>query len=59
MAKAVKDAVAEKFEILDQLDETTRHRNHRFIWIGSAVLAVATATGAFFFVRRRLNPTEK
>ncbi len=26
MAKAIKDAVAEKIELLDQLDETTRHR---------------------------------
>ncbi len=42
MAKAIKDAVAEKIELLDQLDETTRHRGFYFFWIGSAVLALAT-----------------
>ena len=59
MAKAVKDALAEKFELLDQLDGVGRRRNYKFLWIGSAVLALATTTCAFFLVRRRLNPSVK
>ena len=59
MAKAIKDAVAEKIELLDQVDETTRHRGFYFLWIGSAVLALATTTGGIFLVRRLLKPTEK
>ena len=59
MAKAIKDAVAEKIELLDQLDGTTRHRGFYFLWIGSAVLALATTAGGVFLVRRVLKPTEK
>ena len=59
MAKAIKDAVAEKIELLDQLDEPNRHRGFFFLWIGSAVLALATTTGGFFLVRRLLKPTKK
>jgi hypothetical protein len=59
MAKAIKDAVAEKIELLDQLDGITRHRSYKFWWIGAAVLALATTTCAFFLVRRRLNLAEK
>ena len=59
MAKAIKDAVAEKIELLDQLDETDRHRGFFFLWIGLAVLALATTTGGFFLVRRLFKPTGK
>ena len=59
MAKVVKDAVAEKIELLEQLDETPRHKGHYFWWVGSAVLALVTTTGAFFLVRRLLKPAEK
>lgn len=56
MAKAIKDEVAEKVEILD---ETTRRKGYYFLWIGSAVLALATTTGGFFLVRRLVKPAEK
>ena len=59
MAKAIKDAVAEKVEFLDQSDETTRSKGYYFLWIGSAVLALATTTGGFFLVRRLVKPAEK
>jgi hypothetical protein len=59
MAKAIKDAVGENIELLDQSDETPRHRGFYFLWIGSAMLALATTTGGFFLVRRLLKPTEK
>ena len=59
MAKAIKDAVAEKNELLDQLDETARRKGYYFWWIGSAVLALATTTGGFFLVRRLVKPAEK
>jgi hypothetical protein len=59
MAKVVKDAVAEKIELLEQLDETSRHKGHYFWWVGSAVLALVATTGGFFVLRRLLKPTEK
>ena len=59
MAKALKDAVVEKIEPLGFLDEPAKLRGSIFLWIGSAVLALATTTGGFFLVRRLLKPTKK
>jgi hypothetical protein len=59
MAKAIKDAVAEKIEPLGLLDEPTKPRGFIFLWVGSAVLALATTTGGFFLVRRLLKPAGK
>jgi hypothetical protein len=56
MASAVKDAVAEKIGVAEYLEEETRARRNNFWWIALAtVLVIATAGGAFFWVRRSLN----
>jgi len=59
MTNAVKDAVAEKIELLERLDGKARRRSHKSWWIGSAVLALVTTTCAFLLVRRRFNSPEK
>ncbi len=55
MASAVKDkeAVAEKIRTADYSDKDTEPRRYNFWLIASAaVLALATASGAFLLVRR-------
>ena len=59
MAKAIKDAVAEKIETLGLLDEPSRPKSFFFLWAGLAVLALATTTGGFILVRRLLKPSGK
>ena len=58
MANAVKDAVAEKIDLLDRLDGNTRRKSYKRWWIGSAVLAFVSTACAFLLVRR-LNRPEK
>jgi hypothetical protein len=59
MTNAVKDAVAEKIELLDRLDGKARRRSYKSWWIGSVALALVITTSAFLLVRRRFNSPEK
>ena len=52
MANAVKEAIQEKIEIVDQIDEIYAKKGFNFWLLIPATMAVATATGAFFLVRR-------
>jgi hypothetical protein len=56
MASAVKDAVAEKIGVEEYLEDTTQPGRNNLLWITLAtVLALATVSGAFLWVRRSLN----
>ena len=52
MANAVKEAIKEKVEIIDQVDDMYAKKGFNFWLLIPATMAVATATGAFFLVRR-------
>ena len=52
MAHAVKEAVQEKIDIIDQLDDMYAKKNPKYWLLIPATLAVAAATGAFVWVRR-------
>jgi len=58
MANAVKEAIQEKIEIVDQLDDFYAKRGFNYWLLIPATLAVATATGAFILVRRVLKHKE-
>jgi hypothetical protein len=60
MANAVKDAVAEKISVKDYPNEIGKEpKRSRFWLIASAiVLALATASGAFLWVRRSFSSAE-
>ena len=59
MANAVKDAIKEKIEFMEELDGVTRHKGFNYWLLIPAVLMVVCATGGFLWVRRWLNPSEK
>jgi len=59
MANAVKDAVKEKIEIMEELDGVIRHKRFNYLLLIPAVLTVACATGGFLWVRHWLNRSEK
>jgi hypothetical protein len=59
MANAFKEAIREKIEIIDQLDETTSKKGFNYRLLIPAALIIASATtGAFFVVRRVLKHKE-
>lgn len=51
MAKAVKDAVMEKIEVVDQLDEHTGKKGRK-LWFLAVPALVILAAGTFIWVRR-------
>lgn len=57
MAHAVKEASKETIEIIDQLKDNLSSKKKRFNakWLIPATLVVASATSAFFVVRRVLK----
>ena len=56
MANTVKEAIQEKIEIIDQIDEMYPKKGFNFWLLIPATLVVAsTTTGAFFLVRRLLK----
>jgi len=59
MANAVKDAIKEKIEFMEELDGVTRHKGFNYWLLIPVVLMVACATGGFLWVRRSLNHSEK
>ncbi len=52
MANAVKEAIQGKVEVFGQIDDMFSKKGFNLWLIIPATLAVATATGAFFLVRR-------
>lgn len=58
MANAVKDAVMEKIEIVEQLDENTGKKGRKR-WFLAIPALVILATGAFIFVRRFSGTSEE
>lgn len=58
MAKAVKDAVMEKIEVVDQLDENTSKKGRK-LWFLAVPALVILATGAFIWVRRSFGTVEE
>lgn len=58
MANAVKEAIQEKVEIIDQVDDMYTKKGFNFWLLIPATMAVATATGAFILVRRLLKHKE-
>lgn len=55
MAHAVKEAIQEKIELVDQLDDMYAKKRFNYWLLIPATLTVATATGAFVWVRRVLK----
>ena len=55
MAIALKEAIKEKIEIIDQLNETIAKKGFKLQLLIPAALVVASATGTFFVVRRVLK----
>ena len=58
MANAVKDAVVEKIEIVDELDENTGKKGRKFWFLAIPALVILGA-GAFIWVRRSFGTTEE
>ncbi|HVB24983.1 MAG TPA: hypothetical protein VNG51_23810 [Ktedonobacteraceae bacterium] len=58
MAKAVKDAVIEEIEAVDQLDENTSKKGRK-LWFLAVPALVILATGAFLWVRRSFGAVEE
>ncbi|HYK85484.1 MAG TPA: hypothetical protein VEV19_08975 [Ktedonobacteraceae bacterium] len=59
MANALKEAIKEKIEIVDQLDDATSKKGFKFWLLIPATLVIASATaGAFFVVRRVMKNKE-
>lgn len=58
MAKAVKDAVVEKIEIVDELDENTGKKGRK-LWFLAIPALLILAAGAFIWVRRSFGTTEE
>lgn len=58
MANAVKEAVAEKIEIVDQLDENTPKKGRKLWFLVIPALLVLSA-GAFVWVRRTFGTSEE
>ena len=58
MANAVKEAIKQKVEVIDQIDDIYPKKGFNLWLLIPATMAVATATGAFFWVRRVLKHKE-
>lgn len=58
MAKAVKGAIVEKIEAVDQLDENTSKKGRK-LWFLAVPALVILATGAFIWVRRSFGAMEE
>lgn len=58
MANAVKDAVMEKIEVVDQLDENTSKKGRK-LWFLAIPALVILASGAFIWVRRAFGTAEE
>ena len=58
MANAVKDAVVEKIEIVDELDENTSKKGRK-LWFLAIPALLILAAGAFIWVRRSFGTTEE
>lgn len=58
MANAVKEAVMEKIEIVDQLDENTSKKGRK-LWFLAIPAMLILGAGAFIFVRRSFGTTEE
>lgn len=59
MAIALKEAIKEKIEIIDQLNETISKKGFKLQLLIPATLVIASATaGAFFVVRRVMKNKE-
>lgn len=56
MAKTLKDMVAEKIEVVDNLNETPEGKRFNYWWLLPAAVAIV---GAFFIVRRIRGTTEE
>ncbi len=58
MAKTLKDIVAEKIEVVDNLNETAEGKRFNYRWL---LLAAVAAVGAcaFFIVRRIRGTTQE
>lgn len=58
MASAVKDAVKEKIEIVDQLDEQPEKRGIK-LWFLAIPAAFILAAGTFLWIRRTFGTEEE
>ncbi len=58
MAKTLKDMVAEKIEVVDNLNETHEGKRFNYRWLLPAAVAVVGAC-AFFIVRRIRGTTQE
>ena len=56
--EAIKEAIKEKVEVIGQIDDMYTKKGFNFWLLIPATMAVATATGAFFWVRRVLKHKE-
>jgi hypothetical protein len=57
MANTVKDAVVEKIEIVDELDENTEKKGRK-LWFLAIPAVFILAVGAFLWVRRSFGTEE-
>jgi len=58
MTNAVKDAVMEKIEVIDQLDENAGKKGRK-LWFLAIPALVILASGAFIWVRRAFSTVEE
>lgn len=57
MANAVKEAVAEKIEVVDQLDETSKKKGSK-LWFLAIPAVLILAAGAFLWARQFFGSEE-
>jgi hypothetical protein len=58
MAKTLKDMVAERVEVVDNVIETPEGKRFNYRWLVPAAIVIVGAC-AFFIVRRILGTTEE